>query len=378
MNLDRRCAAVWAALALWQAALAVFLYQRQSSDWFIFEAVGRGLLGRGPRTPVGTGWAVLHVYARMPRFQVGPPGLLLATPLQVLPPAQERVLACSLMASCSLVILALAGRAVTRATGSSVSLPRMAVTGGMLVVPWTVLTVKYLHLDDVLALVLVVATLSLLLAERPAWAAFLMGTAAASKPWAVVAFGLVVLAGPRPRMPILLAAASTCLLWWLPFFIADGGTATALVSTDFPVSPASLAAHLGLRGWSGAWLRPLQLGVALSAGFLLGTRRPLLLLVVVLSLRCLLDVQAWPYYWAGPAVGAVVAALAGYRVGWWVLGLSVLASGPTVLRIYGASASVEAIASALLAAGLVVAVACSFRRRADAGSDTPEFLLSPA
>ena len=171
----------YVGLLAWATALTAVVYRRQPSDWFIFESFGRAVLNRGPVTAVGQGWAALHVYALMPRFQVGPPALLTAVPLQLLPPAVERALAVVLMMAVGLALVILAHRRAA-AAGSPVTPARVFVVGCLFLVPWTAVAVKYLHWDDVLALAGLTLACWAVHDRRPWLAAALLGTAVAAKP----------------------------------------------------------------------------------------------------------------------------------------------------------------------------------------------------
>ena len=118
---------------------------------------------------------------------------------------------------------------------------------------------------------------------------------------------MLLLLDRRHRAAALLLALAVALLWWAPFLLADHLTLQALGGIALPVSRDSVPGHLGASGWSPVWFRPAQLGVATLAGVVVvRLRRPELLLLVVLVLRVVLDVQAWPYYLAGPALGALL------------------------------------------------------------------------
>jgi len=291
-----------------------------------FVATGAALL-----TSSGTGTG-LHLYAAHPQLQIGPLTFLAAEPLTGLPSW--------LSGSVAAVVIAATGPAMLLSLSH---LPHVTVTNrqrglaaAVLLPVWGELAVHYTHLDDALALILLVASMHAVARCKPIPAALLLAASADAKPWAL-AFVPLLLVLPRDRwfraVLVWLAAVAAA---WLPFVLADPGTLHASGFTIRNVASSSLRA-LGVTAASTpSWDRPVQvlLGVVLGA---VAVRRGRWLVVpaVVLSVRMLLDPGAYPYYTAGLVLATVVVDLGWRRTRWpWmsigvVLGLYAVRSlGP--------------------------------------------------
>ena len=311
----------WVWMAIWSCAQI----GHALVSWH-FVATGAGLLSSG-----GTG-AGLHLYATHPQLQIGPLTFLTAMPLIGLPTW--------LSGSVAAVLIAATGPAMLLSLSH---LPHVTVTNrqrglaaAVLLPVWAELAVHYTHLDDALALILLVAGMHALARCRPIPAALLLAASADAKPWAL-AFVPLLLVLPLERWcraALVWAAAVTAA--WLPFVIADPRTLHASGFTIPNVADSSLRA-LGVTAASTpSWDRPVQVlvGVALAA---LAVRRGRWLAVpaVVLAVRMLLDPGAYPYYTAGLVLATVLVDVGWRRTRWpWVsmgvvLGLYVVRSlGP--------------------------------------------------
>lgn len=193
----------------------------------------------------------------------------------------------------------------------------------------------YVHLDDALALVLLVAAMLAVTRQRPVMAALLLAASADAKPWAV-AFVPLLLALPRDRWARALGAwAAGLAVAWLPFLLADPGTVHA-GRFAIPNDASSSLRALGITApGTPMWDRPVQvlLGVALAV---VAVRRGRWLAVpaVVLSVRMLLDPATYPYYGAGLVLATVLVDLGVRRTRWPWLSIGVVA-GTYVLRHLG-------------------------------------------
>ncbi len=288
-------------------------------SWHFFADGGRLLVG-GPG---------VHVYAAHPELQTGPLALLLAAALRGLPPAAA-------LHTAQVVMLA-AGPLLVLALAPVVAEPRRGLRlllGVLVLVPaWTVLTVRWSHLDDVLAMACAVGAVLAVATRRPVLTGLALAGAMAAKPWAV-GFVPLVVALPRARVRALLVAVLGAAVAWLPFVLGDRGTLAAL-HPPVALVPGSGLHTLGVRGrLVPAWGRTLQLVVAPAAALvaaLLG-RWPGVLLVAV-AVRLTLDPQDNAYYAGSAALAAVVFDLLGTRwtVPWTTLVTVVALWQPFVL-----------------------------------------------
>ncbi len=179
------------------------------------------------------------------------------------------------------------------------------------------------HAEEPLTAVLCIFALLLALRGRSVAATVTLGVAIASKQWAVLALGPVLLAsdGRRLRMGLGVAAVAGGVL--LPFYLANPGGSTALTvsNTGALMHPLQAWWPLGVEGatpgqrpgmlqrfevqspaWLAATAHPLIVivGAAIAGlwGRLKGRPRAdaLLLLALVLLVRCLLDPWNTQYY----------------------------------------------------------------------------------
>ena len=311
----------WVWMALWAALQA----GHALVSWH-FVVTGTALLSSdGP----GAG---LHLYATHPQLQIGPLTFVAAAPVS------------GLSASVSGWVAAAAISAAGPAMLLSLShLPHLTITdrqrglaAAVLLPVWAELAVHYTHLDDALALVLLLAGMHAIARCRTIPAALLLAASADAKPWAL-AFIPLLLVLPRDRwqraMLVWLAAVAAA---WLPFVLADPQTLHAGGFAIHNVASSSLRA-LGVTAASTpSWDRPVQLFLGAALGVVAVRRgRWLVVPAVVLSVRMLLDPGAYPYYTSGLVLATVVLDVCWRRTRWpWVsmgvvLGLyAVRAMGP--------------------------------------------------
>src|SRR5664279_3979672 len=275
-----------------------------------FVATGAALLtSRG----AGTG---LHLYAAHPQLQIGPLTFLAAAPLSGLP--------AWLSGSVAAVVIAATGPAMLLSLSH---LPHLTITdrqrglaAAVLLPVWAELAVHYTHLDDALALVLLLAGMHAVARCRTIPAALLLAASADAKPWAL-AFVPLLLVLPRDRwhravLVWLVAVAAA----WLPFALADSLTLHAGGFSIPNVASSSLRAMGVTAASTPSWDRPVQLLLGIALGAVAVHRgRWLVVPAVVLATRMLLDPGAYPYYTAGLVLATVIVDLGWLRTRWpWV------------------------------------------------------------
>lgn len=306
-------AALWVSLTLWTTCWAWTMAEPALVSWHWFTEGVRALLS-GPG---------LHTYAAHPDYQIGPLALLTAGALDAFP--GSRWVAMALMTALGLVSLWLVGTQVRPARRRR----RVLLAGFVVGWVWPVLSVRWGHLDDALALTLAMAALVEARNGRAVLTGLALAAAAAAKPWAVVAFPLALLLPPRQWWRGVLVACSGTAASWLPFVVADAGTLAAF-RPPVRVAQTSVMWWLGYRGsYLPTWDRLAQLagGPALALLAVLRGAWPGAL-VSGLALRLVLDPQDVGYYAAGAVLAAAVYDLCGHRrvvpwltlvtaVAWW-------------------------------------------------------------
>ncbi|HZR48275.1 MAG TPA: hypothetical protein VFB06_02035 [Streptosporangiaceae bacterium] len=289
------------------------------ASWHLFTEAGRLLFGMHPRGFGDPGG--LRLFATYPRFQFGPVTLVAAAVLRRLGPDQGLVVAQILMMGCGLLVMAVAERT---ALAARPDLDREQVrwtvlgAGAVFVPVWSILAVSFMHLDDVLALVLATFAIRAVVTGRAATAGVLLALSAGAKPWA---FGfmalLLALRGPSDEGRALRGAAwaaGVTVLLWAPFVLADPGSVAA-AKYAIPNAYDSGLRALGVNTPSTPpWDRPAQIliGFALSAVAVWRGRWAAVLLICT-SVRVALDPNTYPYYSAGLVTGALIWDLMGAR-----------------------------------------------------------------
>lgn len=294
---------------VWMALFAGAQVGHALVSWHFFDT-GTALLSSDE---AGAG---LHLYATHPQLQIGPLAFLAATPLNGLAFwLSGGIAAVTIAAAAPAMLLSL-----SHLPGLTISNRQRGLAAAVLMPVWAELAVHYTHLDDALALVLLVAAIHAVARSRPLSAALLLAASAGAKPWAL-AFVPLLLALPRMRWRRSAAAwLAAVVAAWLPFVLADPRTLHAGGFSIPNVASSSLRA-LGVTATSTpSWDRPVQLllGVALGA---VAVRRGRWLVVpaVVLAVRVLLDPGAYPYYTAGLVLATVVVDVGWRQTRWpWV------------------------------------------------------------
>jgi hypothetical protein len=281
----------WTGLGAWIALWAWTQSSPSGLSWHFF-ASGSQLLFHG---------SGLNLYAEHPELQIGPLAFLVAAPLTILGDAAQPV---------ALILMTAAGPLCLAWIAPLVPPPhrrlRVFLATLVLIPAWTVLSVRFGHLDDVLALVLAVGALRAVAANRAALAGLALGAAVAAKPWAL-GFIPLLLVLDRQRLAAAGSALAGIVAAWAPFLIANPATAAAL-HPPVGVAPSSGLHALGYRGdVIPAWDRVGQfvLGPLAALAPVLRGRWPGLFLVAV-AVRLALDPKDNPYYIGGAALAAVI------------------------------------------------------------------------
>ncbi len=303
MEVDRRTlsvAASWLGVALWAAWWAGHMWPDSGLSWH-YTVDGARLLMHG---------SGLNLFADVPWLQTGPLSLLLAAALSPLPADVARGVALAAMAAAGPLLVAVLAPLVA----PEARLRRVVLAAIVLTPAWTVLAVRWGHLDDVLALVFAVLALRAVCAGRAVLAGAALALAVAAKPWAIGFFPMV-LALPWASLRVAAAVAAVGVaLAWAPFVLANRGTLTALHPPVGLASASGLHA-LGARGeWMPAWGRTAQLVLApLMSTLTVLTRGLPGVLLVAVAVRLALDPKNNAYYIGSAALAAVVFDLLGTR-----------------------------------------------------------------
>jgi hypothetical protein len=189
-----------------------------------------------------------------------------------------------------------------------------------------VLAVGVGHLDDALALFLMLTGLVALRHDHALAAGILLSMSAVAKPWALPFVLLLLLIPGRRRWHSVAAYVTTQLVFWLPFIATDTRT-LHVTGFKIPVQTGSVLAMLGMHGGTPSWDRPAQVILGLVLGWLVIRRRrwSALPLVVVLA-RVVLDPGAHTYYAAAVLIAALIYDVVGSPHRWplWTIASALL------------------------------------------------------
>ncbi len=287
----RDTAAVLVVVA-WTVLWARLLWTPSGISWHFFSDGSHALVHSSG----------LRLYARNPSLQIGPLTFVATAMMTWLPAPTARAVAQVLMTAAGpLMVWWLAPLVqVERRT------LRLALAALVVVPAWTVLSVRWMHLDDVLAMVFTVAAIRAVAAGRAPWAGLAIAAAAASKPWAL-GFAPLLLVLDRRRIVAFAAAGAGLVACWAPFFVMDMQTLRALHPS------VGVSADSGLRtfGYRGSrvpsWGRTAQLVAAPLVGLasVLRRRWPGLFIAAFVA-RLALDPQDAAYYIGAAAMCAVI------------------------------------------------------------------------
>ena len=285
--------AAWAAWWAWRT------WPHSGLSWHFFADGSRLLLH-------GSG---LNLYADHPELQTGPLSLFVAALLGPLPSNVAKNVALLGMAAAGPLLLAALAPLVAPARRHR----RMFVAAVLVIPAWTVLSVQWGHLDDVLAMAFAILAVRAVCADRPVLAGAALAAAIAAKPWAVGFLPLLFVL-PRGRLRAAATAAAGTAAAWAPFVIANPRTLGAL-QPPVGLSPASGLYTLGARGqmvppWGRAAELVLSPVVALAVVL---TRHWPGVLLVSIAVRLALDPKDNAYYIGSAALAAAVFDLVGTR-----------------------------------------------------------------
>jgi hypothetical protein len=284
----------WCVLSLVTALVVVWMWPTSALSWHFFADGAAALFG-----PSG-----LHLYVDHPDLQIGPVAFVIPWLLTPLGPDSARAAAQLLMAVVGpLCVLTLRPVLPASQRGMRVWWAALAVVPG-----WVVLSVRWAHLDDVLAMAFTVLALRFVLQKRPGWAGAMVALAASSKPWAIDFAPILLGLDRRSWRTAFLWLAGLLVLLWGPFLAAAPGT-LATLKPNVLLAPGSGLYALGVRGQIvPAWDRSVAFLAALATTLVAQLRgRWAGVLVAGVAVRIALDPQDNAYY-----VGSVVLAAAVY------------------------------------------------------------------
>lgn len=307
-----------ALLVGWTALWFVLVAPSGGVSWHYLRQGEQLLFGGQP----GGG---LSLYATHPELQIGPVSLAGARVFQPFAPATGQLLAEATMSLLGLVMLILVGRTAALyylGTGTNHRrLQQRILVAGLAFIPmWIEVSVRFAHLDDVLALFFATVAVHSL-ARGGSWAvAVWLALAVDAKPTAVP-FAVLLLALPRGsrRGPFLLFCTVVAAAW-LPFYLGNLGSISA-ARFAIPNQPASSLRWLGVHSaGTPPWDRPAQfaLGGLLGAIAVWRGRWPAVILLGA-DARILLDPSVYTYYSASVLLGTLLWDAVGQRrlVPWW-------------------------------------------------------------
>ena len=286
-------------VAAWTVWWAWRMWPDSGVSWH-FSVDGANLLLHG---------SGLNLYADAPWLQTGPLSLVVAALLSPLPANVGKNVALVAMTAAGPLLIAALAPLVAPAGRH-----RRIIIAAIVVIPaWTVLSVRWGHLDDVLAMTFAIAALRAVSAHRPVLAGVALAAAIAAKPWAV-GFLPLLLVLPRDRLRAAATAAAGTAMAWAPFVLANPRTLGAL-HPPVGLSPSSGLHALGARGvMVPPWGRTAQLLLSPTAAVavVLSKGLPGVLLVSV-AVRLALDPKDNAYYIGSAALAAAVFDLLGTR-----------------------------------------------------------------
>jgi hypothetical protein len=283
----------------WTVWWAWHMWPNSGVSWH-FSVDGANLLLHG---------SGLSLYADAPWLQTGPLSLIVAALLSPLPANIGKNVALVAMTAAGPLLIAALAPLVAPAGRH-----RRIIIAAIVVIPaWTVLSVRWGHLDDVLAMTFAIAALRAVSAHRPVLAGVALAAAIAAKPWAV-GFLPLLLVLPRDRLRAAATAAAGTAMAWAPFVLANPRTLGAL-HPPVGLSPSSGLHALGARGvMVPPWGRTAQLLLSPTAAVAVVLSRGLPgVLLVSVAVRLALDPKDNAYYIGSAALAAAVFDLLGTR-----------------------------------------------------------------
>ncbi|MFJ6379765.1 hypothetical protein ACIQI7_07125 [Kitasatospora sp. NPDC092039] len=304
----------------------------------------------------------LSLYAHHPELQIGPVSLAAARLTAPFAPHTGELVAEAVSAGLGLVMLVLVGRTAALyylGTGTNHRrLQQRLLIAGLAFIPmWVEVSVRFAHLDDVLALFFTTLAAHALARGKPVQVAVFLALAVDSKPWAI-AFAPLLLALPRPAwLRTALWFCALVAIAWLPFYLGNLDTMAAAKFT-IPNQPASALRWFGVTDPATPWWdRPAQfaLGIGLGCAAVWRGRWPAVVLLGA-DARILLDPSVYTYYTASILLGTLLWDAVGQKrlVPWWSwIALASLYGGTLFLPSDAARGFVR-LAFVVLSAGYVL------------------------
>ncbi|GHE15764.1 hypothetical protein [Streptomyces alanosinicus] len=292
-------------LTLWTAVWFVVAERHSAISWHYLRTGQQLLFGQAS----GGG---LALYANHPDLQIGPVSFLVAGLFAPFPLDVGEKLADAFMSGLGLYMLVLIGRAAAdhnRGTGLNHKRlqQRVLIAGAAFIPMWVEVSVRFAHLDDVLALFFTTLAVRALVRGQATATGVFLALAIDSKPWAV-GFLPLLLALPRPvRLRSAAWAFGLVAVAWLPFYLTHLDTLQAARFT-IPNQPASSLRWFGVNDpATPSWDRPAQmaLGIALGAVAVRRDRWPAVVFLAA-DARILLDPSVYTYYNASVLLGTLI------------------------------------------------------------------------
>ncbi|WP_329492167.1 hypothetical protein OG618_18820 [Kitasatospora sp. NBC_01246] len=320
----------------------------------------------------------LALYAHHPELQIGPVSLAVARLFSPFPAHTGQLVAEAAMSGLGLVMLVLVGRTAAwyyLGTGTNHRrLQQRLLVAGLAFIPmWVEVSVRFAHLDDVLALFFTTLAAHALSRGRAVQVAVYLALAVDSKPWAL-AFAPLILALPRPAwLRTALWFAGLVAVAWLPFYLGDLDTVAAAKFT-IPNQPASALRWFGVTDPTTPWWdRPLQFGLGLALGSIAVWRgRWPAVVLLGADARILFDPSVYTYYTASILLGTLLWDAVGQQrlVPWWSwIALAALYGGTLLIPSDSARGFVR-LAFVVLSAAYVLLWPTRRGRRPRPGGDT--------
>nr|WP_234322610.1 hypothetical protein [Streptomyces sp. NRRL S-350] len=267
----------------------------------------------------------LSLYAHHPELQIGPVSLAAAGLTAPFSAHTGELIAEAASAALGLVMLVVVGRTAALyylGTGTNHRrLQQRLLIAGLAFIPmWVEVSVRFAHLDDVLALFFTTLAAHALARGKPTQVALFLALAVDSKPWAI-AFAPLILALPRRTwLRTALWFAALVAVAWLPFYLGNLDTMAAAKFT-IPNQPASALRWFGVTDPATPWWdRPTQFALGLGLGSIAVWRgRWPAVVLLGADARILLDPSVYTYYTASILLGTLLWDAVGQKrlVPWW-------------------------------------------------------------
>ena len=295
-----------AALVALTVLCAIAYGSHRGQSWHFFVDGARALLCSNGSTAARCG---LHLYATHPELQIGP--LSFVVTWLVLPfGGSGEGLAEVAMSLAGLAALLVLEHDVRKSSGAATRerLQRRVFLAGVVFVPaWVDLSVRFAHLDDVLALTFTALAVRAVAQGRSVPVGLLLSLATLSKPWAVAFLPLTLATPAGRRFRTVLWAVVPVGLVAAVFLLADPSSLTAAKFAITNAPSSSLRALGVTAATTPSWDRPVQFGLgAALAGVAVWRGRWAAAVMVAAAARIALDPGVYSYYTAAILLGAVV------------------------------------------------------------------------